>query len=114
MEEERRKHTRYPSSYKIVYWPSEEITDEEGVETTSFNISLGGIGINVNTLLKESTKIKIKIYNPETGVPVDAEGIIVWKKIEKVPEQKSKIGLKFLRIGWTQIKALLTAVTMAK
>ena len=77
MDEERRKHTRYPSSYKVIYWPSEETSDCDGVETSSFNISLGGIGIDINSLIKEKTKIKMKIYNPETGIPVDAEGIIV-------------------------------------
>jgi len=104
--QERRKYERFTVPYKVVYATLEN--SRRRVKTTTLDISMGGIGIKIQELIKGSGKLKIQIYTPIEKEPIRAEGKLVWQDggEGRSPE---RAGIQFTEIPYTKIKSLITA-----
>jgi c-di-GMP-binding flagellar brake protein YcgR len=103
---ERRKHPRYPLSYRVVYSSSDEPSKE--IETETFNISLGGAGILARSPVEEGSKIKLKIYGPGNDTdPVEADGVLCWYEEAESYDPWGRAGVHFESVAWTRLKDLI-------
>ena len=76
--EEKRKHTRYRIANKVIVIPPE--SPRKKYKTTTFNISLGGVGINLKKAIKNTEKVRLQIFTANSKIPVEAEGKVIWQK----------------------------------
>lgn len=105
---ERRKHTRYPRSYRVVYSSLDQPTEE--IETESFNISIGGIGIFAKSPIDQGRKLKIKIFSSQYNAdPVEAEGVLRWHEEAGSNDPGYRAGVKFESVPWTRLGELIPA-----
>lgn len=80
---ERRRYTRIGISLPIKY----RITDKgRWYETSSLNISAGGVLIPTVPCLDIGTELKLQIYLPDEKKPIKARGRVVWRKPAEVWE----------------------------
>ena len=101
---EKRKYTRYELIYKVVLRPEGDLSCP--VETESFNVSFGGIGVMLKNYIKDTDNITLSIHNPQTAEPIEAKGRLVWQSGSPgVGAQRA--GIQFTEIPWTQLKTLL-------
>ncbi len=75
---EKRKYTRYRIANKVILTPLEN--PRKKYKTTTFNISLGGVGINLKKAIKNTEKVRLQIFTVNSKIPVEAEGKVIWQR----------------------------------
>jgi len=101
---EKRKHIRHDLVCKVEYAPLDDPKAE--ARTSSFNISLGGIGLEIREFIKGNGKLKLAISDPASGIPIEARGHLVWQS--GTPGfSAQRAGIKFTEIPWSRLKVLL-------
>ena len=76
--QEKRRNTRYRLINRVIFTPLKN--PRKRYKTTTFNISLGGVGINLKKAIENTEKLKLQIFTPNSKIPVEAEGKIIWQK----------------------------------
>jgi len=104
---ERRRDKRYGLICKVVY--SSAKMAYRKIKAFTNDISLGGIGLNLNRPLKQNTSLYLKIYPPYSKKPVEATGKVVWQKSKQGDVITMRAGIEFTDIGWNKIKKLIGA-----
>ena len=81
--------------------PIMELADEEAVETSTTDVSEGGLGLQGdlrlrgNRPLKVGKRLLVECYLPEESIPVRALATVMWVK----PGNKPEAGLMFMGIS---------------
>jgi len=104
---EKRKYTRHELMYKVVLHPDNSAISP--IETESFNISFGGIGVILKEYIKNTENINLSIRVPENKEPISARGRLVWQS-GSPGLGAQRAGIQFTEIPWTQLKTLLANV----
>jgi len=95
--EEKRKHQRRVIPYRIEY--NAVGASSARIHSRICNISRGGMSFKVSNFLSENTKLGISIFTGDTEA-IQVGGSVVWKN-------SGSVGIKFTRIGHTEINKLL-------
>ena len=106
--EDRRKYRRYDVSYPVNYCDiaiDPELRSEG--ETTTEDVSRGGVRVKVKQLIESGKVLNLKIHNVSYTKPVDADARVVW--VQKTLDEVVLLGLSFTRIGWIESDKLLTS-----
>jgi len=98
MAEERRRYIRRSLMLKVVCLNADD--PRRRMETTSTDISLGGIGLKIKNFM--SRDLDLRIYGPSSRKPIMAKGTVVWQNL-----LKGRAGIQFTSIGWNDIKSLI-------
>jgi len=101
---EKRKHTRHELIYRVALHP--EGGTATPIETESFNISFGGMGIILKNYIKNTENIDLSIHDPQSEELIRARGRIVWQS-GSPGLGAQRAGIQFTEIPWTQLKSLL-------
>ena len=76
------------------------------IRATSFNVSLGGIGIDLKKFIEGDRRIKLQIFKLPIKPPIEVEGNIVWQGyLSNVGKKRASI--QFTKIPWSKAKVLL-------
>ena len=105
--EDRRKYPRYDVSHSVMYCDAARDPElrNEG-ETTTEDVSRGGIRVKINRLIEDGKILNLKIHNSSYTEPIDADARVVW--VKKTLDDMVLLGLSFTRIGWIESDKLLT------
>jgi len=103
--EERREYPRKDVRLKISYSLSDAEKKAEEIETTSFNISFGGIGIRLHNFMKAG-ELRIRIFSSGGSAPIEARGKLVWQGFLSNFGEK-RAGVQFTEVPWTRLKTLV-------
>lgn len=98
--EERRRFVRLNTSVKVEY--SVIGKDEEEMNSSTKNISLGGICLFLDNLVERGTVLGLKIFILQEIAPIQARGRIVWiEEFAVGQEDRAKhieAGIEFVEI----------------
>lgn len=97
---EKRRYRRHSLMYKVIYSNAED--PQKQIETTSTDISLGGIGLRIKKLVRRNRNLNLQIYKPSSKIPIKAKGTLIWQN-----RLRGKAGIQFTDIGWNKIKSLV-------
>ncbi len=101
---DRRRYIRHSLRYRVLCAPFG--VPERKVRATSFNLSMGGIGMNLKKFLTKSEKINLEILIPQSKRPIKATGRLAWQT--HLPSLGVKrCGIQFTEIPYTRLKTIL-------
>ncbi|MBF0215610.1 MAG: PilZ domain-containing protein [Candidatus Omnitrophica bacterium] len=109
---ERRKHLRLQLNHKILFRDSSKETPyhSEGIGS-SFDVSRGGLRVNLNSPITVGKKLDLTIMNNSKDEPVSALAQVVWSRLNE--DSSYTAGMKFMKIGWTESDKLFAPANQA-
>ena len=101
---DRRQYIRHSLRYRVLCTSSGAPTRK--VRATSFDISMGGVGIKLKNFITKSEKINLEIFIPRAKKPIKVKGSLAWQA--HLPSLGAKrCGIQFTEIPWTCLKTIL-------
>jgi len=104
---EKRQNIRHSTICKVIY--SVDTDPGRRFRAISFNISLSGVGLRIDRVLKCESKLHLLIYKEGSNIPVKAEGKLVWQK-ELSDGREYRAGVQFTEVAWTRLRQLVNGI----
>lgn len=105
-QEERRRYVRLNALVDVTYNRHPHKPQEESSLRVSKNISKGGICLIVYEEFKKDDLLDLKIYLPETKIPVEAQARVAWVAEFSIGDKIGKrydLGVEFIKISDSDI-----------